>query len=348
MRTFKICFVFGLALAVMSAGIIPAAADQIPPRTPDTVPGKEYSNAPDETAGGVFDPHQNIWWDGTGNAGNTFDYTNGLPVALQDMYYVDALANFRDHYYYRVARDEVTMLVSLQGERRIRYTASAHHVPVHGTPPKIGVWASPNQINSSWPPDDVDGLEIWGPDGSSGDDANRFSLIFDPQPDGHDDVPSSKVSVWSWDPNTNSATPYIYTIDIATAVGQLDLVKKIDVDAMMIYDNQDDATFEFEGDAQTPADSIMFSIAPVYDDQNQLVFDGGEIWLWDYGGPGSTAQFLMHGNETWNTGHSVQGHFGGVNEENINALEGVPEPSTFALSTLALLGLVGWGRRRTR
>ncbi len=89
----------------------------------------------------------------------------------------------------------------------------------------------------------------------------------------------------------------------------------------------------------------MFSIAPVTTPGGPL-FDGGEIWVWDFGTP---AAFLEHGGHTWDTPHSAAGHFNlalNAKNENINALESVPEPSTFALAALGMLGLAGFTSHR--
>ena len=82
----------------------------------------------------------------------------------------------------------------------------------------------------------------------------------------------------------------------------------------------------------TAGSSIMFSVRPIGP------LDGGEIWVWDKstGGP---AAFLVHGGHTWDTAHDVSGHFGGV-DENINAMEAVPEPMTICLLGLGGLGLL--------
>ncbi len=160
------------------------------------------------------------------------------------------------------------------------------------------------------------------------------------------------MSVWTWASGPNLSTPFIYAADIATAIGvSEDIAPLVDVDAMMVFDTGlvqgDLGTFTFEGDpdTNTPADSIMFSIAPVVDTQGTVLFDGGEIWVWDYAGPGSTASFLVHGGETWDTAHSVADHFGLTDQyENINALEAIPEPATMSL--LALGGVALLRRKR--
>jgi hypothetical protein len=63
-------------------------------------------------------------------------------------------------------------------------------------------------------------------------------------------------------------------------------------------------------------------------------FDGGEIWVWQNGAP---ANFLYHGCHLWDTAFDAMAVFG---DENVDALEavGLPEPATFLLLTVTLLG----------
>lgn len=269
---------------------------------PSTVPGKEYSNNLDEGSVGNADPHQVIWWDGAGGAMDTFDYTGagGYPDDSQ----VDALANSEDTFFFEVIGNNATMLTSFTSFGSIYYTEP---VPgAHGTLPNIGIWAAPANINAASPPDDVDGLEVWGP--AVQDNADRFSLVGDPCVGDF-----GRVSVWDYDSVTKTASPFITAADLAGAIGGPDLVDSIDLDAMMTY-----------------GDTIIFSIAPI------SVFDGGEIWVWTGGG---LASYLVHGGCTWDTAHSVRDHFG-VATENINALEAVPEPATVVILGLGWLALL--------
>ena len=308
------------------------AQASIPPAPPVSFPGKEYSNNPDVNFAGVNDPHQNIVWDGVGGAHDTFDFTASLiPIEVHETE-VDALANRTDELYSLVSHgDAVTMVASMTDLPEIYYTAAGHHGVVHANPPNVGVWATPDVINVTSLPIDVDGLEIWGPPDM--DDAQKFSLIGDP-PTG---VGIGRVSVWNYSPG-HDATPYIMAAQIANAIGRPELANEIDVDAMMVGDAIPDGQIDLEiDDTFQPGDSIMFSIAPIAD------FDGGEIWVWDLGaGP---ANYLTHGGEIWDTAHSVMDHFG-VPIENINALEAVPEPGSLSLLLLAVMVVAGRVRCR--
>lgn len=296
------------------------------------VPGKEYSNDRDhEMPSGMGDPHQNLAWDGVGNAWDTFDYTGTLVTGGElPSSNVDALSNWYDAYYPDVTNNLVPMLVSLQTEPRVRFTTN-------GGAATTGIWATAPQINAARNPDDVDGLEIWGPEVippvpggppfGFGDDANRFSLAND----------AGGTAVYHYDANTNSTTPFLSSADIAFAIGRTDLIEFIDVDAMM---------HQGGGSQWGPGDEIMFSIAPILDPTDgSVIFDGGEIWVYEFGMP---ANFLFHGGVLWDTAHDVRGHFGIMADpnnfalENINALEAagaLPSPGTVALLTLGGLAL---------
>jgi hypothetical protein len=307
-----------------------ALADVIPPPPPGSIPGKEYSNFTDHDMFGVADPHQNLNWDFQPIPADTFDYTgSGIPTFQPE---VDALANIRDAFFQEVTRDTVTLLTSFTGIGDVHYTAAVHHGGSHAAPPNVGVWAfGPVDINPTFPPRDVDGLEVWGAFGA--DDANMFSLGADF---------TSGVSVWSYDSVGHVSTPYISVGMIAAAIGRPGLEQQIDLDAMMNFDLDDDpgstATFG-------PGDQIMFSIAPIpMPSDGGAPLDGGEIWVWDPAmGP---AMFLVHGGEVWDTAHMVAGHYMiGTDHENINALEAVPAPG--AVFLLGMGGMVALRRRRS-
>jgi hypothetical protein len=281
------------------------------------VPGKEYSNSDptlsDTDAAGFADMHQNICFDGFGGAADTFDYTSsGISTIKQ----VDAIANSLDAYFQEVAADAVPMVVSVANDPSdgdILYQMGQNNV--------TGTWATASQINAVSPPDDLDGLELWGPDGPGNDDANMFSLDGDP----------SGVAVWRYDPNAHQSVPYITTAALMSAIGATEVV---DLDALMVWDIDGDDTFG-------GGDAIIFSV-----ENNQGIggsFDGGEIWIWHFG---ATAQFLVHGGVVWDTFNPVGLHFN-VNTEEINALEAiaVPEPATAGLLVLGA-GLMMMPRRR--
>ena len=134
-------------------------------------------------------------------------------------------------------------------------------------------------------------------------------------------------AVYQYNPITQTAVGYVTSaqVDLAIAMGSLP-----DIDALMVWDSQDNGVWD-------AGDSMMFSIQP------GGPFDGGEIWLWQYGG--QWASFITHGGERWDTGHPVGPHFGDATE-NVNALEGVPEPASMLLLAFGGLGVLSRRRRR--
>jgi len=285
--------------------------DNIPP--PTAVPGKEYSdnqNTFDHDFAGAVDMLQNVWWDGTGNAADTFDYSGS---GVSDSAQVDALANSRDCFFGDVINDRVPLLVSGAGIQDIRYQTPVVDV--------TGVWATKPQINPNLQAD-LDALEVWGPegepDGPAIDDANMFSLAGDP----------GGVAVYRYSSLLHASAAYVTTAMLQAAI---ETVEEIDLDALMVCDELDDDQFG-------PGDSMMFSIDETLSGGG--VFDGGEVWVWHFG---ALAQFLVHGGEVWNTAHTVSLDFN-MGAENIVALEAVPEPTTIAL--LAMGCVMALARKR--
>ncbi len=299
------------------------------PPAPLQVPGKEYSNDIDRDKAGTPDPLQNVRWDGAGSVWDTFDYSpagvtaNGdPPVHPCDNDQVDALGNTRDKFFLDLVADRISLLVSFDGVGDIHIQRPA----LRGDN-KTAMWAKKDtNINSTAPPEDVDGLEVWGP--ADLDDANIFSLYGDPVVDG------KKVSVFKFNAVTGESDPYLLAEDIAPILindaGQNPglSASQIDLDAMLIWDVEDDDTFN-------TGDKIIFSIKAVG------ASDGGEVWVYNHGAAAAT--FLNHGNTLWNTAHAIAVDFG-VGTEEVNALEALPKPAT--LSLIGVCSLVLIRRRR--
>ncbi len=267
--------------------VTPTPGSAIP--APTQVPGKQYSHRLDQNSIGQADPMQIIDWDGVGGVKDGPDFT---PLFAAD-HEIDGIANNQDTLFNSVKANTSALLFSVENDGNI-YSESVTHTP--------GVWATPPVINSMHPPKDVDGLQVW--DGAT----NQYSLLGDP----------GGVSVYN-----DLGGAMITTADIATAIGQPNLVSNIDLDALMINGN-----------------NLLFSIAPVAG-----VFDGGEIWSWDGVNP---ATYLNHGGHVWDTAHCVACDLG-LASENINALEAVsavPVPAAIWLFGSGLLGLFGLGRQK--
>ena len=331
----------------------------LPPVGPAAVPGKEYSNHFDETAAGVADAEQAIFWDGTGVAFDTFDYTPApgpvripaLPAA-HERPETDALAFDNDRFFLSLRANTVALVFSTDADPAISY---------EDTGGAGGIWALPATINAAVPPDDVDAIEVWGPDSTagalSGDDGFNYSLEFDPAP-----VPFPAVAVWHVPgsvPGALGATafPLLFDFEIAAAIAPLapagttveDIEPFLDLDGMMLNIGE---FVESTGEPvfATRTGSIHFTIDPISDSTGGVIFDGGEIFTWDFvlPGPAGAAAFLFHGGHFWDTAFPVMTTFG-TPTENVNGIEAVqeiPEPSSLVLTLLALLSLSGYGRRR--
>lgn len=359
---------------------------------PFEVFGKEYSNSFDEEIGGVADPEQVISWDGKGGTTNAFDYDD-VPGNHPRLREVDAIANHGDFLFDQTKRDLSHLLFSHDD------TVFEFGVGWGTVVPKIGpvslfngnmiggaaevsveesgvyngieiqhVWAIDKEVNDMPEPDDVDGLEVWGPEPPGPGagpvaDANRYSL--------EDDlVAGAGTSVWNYDPGTGLSTPYIPWATIVSAVesvlgtapttgeNRLDMhgVDAINLDAMMIMDG-DGVLEQFGG----PGDSIIFSINQIVDpaDLDGYYATGSELFVIEATAAGLTAGYLDHGGHTWSHSYTLgaMGFFDAGGQEvgyiDINAIEAigesvVPEPSSIALVAIGLVALAGGYRRRTR
>lgn len=273
----------------------------------------EWSDLVDKTAGGcprAPAPEQNlyslspVWGCGPGIPGapfpqNTFRY--GVTGE------VDATANVRDAYFRRLILDNVDLLVSVKGD-----------------PGNIGVWyekpGPPGLTGCRWSHDDfdgqrpecvddVDGVEIWGP--QSADDADYYSLQGDP----------GNVSVFSM-----ATGPYIPKATIVAAImflGWTGTEDSVDIDGLMVMNRGTDVW-----DTQ---DTIIFSI------RKTGTWDGGEIVVLPFG---VNPSFLNHGGHPWNTAFNVTAKFGAEDVDAIEAswwLREVPSLTNWGLIILLVL-----------
>ncbi len=344
--------------------------------SPLQVPGKEYSHHLDIDAPPLppvaMDPMQNVAWDGTGNAWDTFDYDNATNVDWEQGTNVDAIANIQDRFFHEVVNDQVALLVTIDNG-----TAAApvptdyeniHYQTAGG--PAAGIWAR-GAIPGAPPTSDIHtvaaqtfaagstdhanrwlsptGIEVWGPEvmpgpigggPGTGDDAVMFSTN-----DEWDSAGNARPAVWKYDPVNNLVFPYIMANQIRDAIDTplLKLVeddRRVDLDGMMIFDSELDDEFG-------PGDSILFTIHTLKDASGGIILDGGEIWVWKFDDGPNGAQFLNHGGFVWDTANSVIGIFPNVQaEENIGGLEAVPEPATMSVLSLGALALLRRKRRK--
>ena len=300
---------------------------------PSEVSGKEYSNDVDEDAAGNSDPGQTIGWKIDGTVWDTFDYSvpkdvipgPGGPVEGAFKYEVDGLANSRDLYFNDLVEDRVSLLVSFANNPNIYYHRPSTYDSTAGT------WALASLINNAAPPDDVDALEVWGPDDKA--DSNIFSVQGDLTDDG-------KVAAYYYDEDADASSPYVMTSVLASKIIKDDETlanidsSLVDIDGIMIWDVSNGDEGPCDG-LFSAGDKIIFSIKAV--SSGGVSFDGGEIWVYEYGDAAAT--FLEMGDHTWNTANNVRSIFG-VDTEEIDALEALPEPATVALLGIGLLVLI--------
>ncbi len=252
---------------------------------------------------------------------NTFDFSDTEP------YEVDALANGGDALFHEVMHNQATLLVSFQGD-----PASAgipvsvwYELPVvppgpNSTGPK---WAKFNLVNDPNTLNDLDALEVWGPNDSTGlcdaDDADFYSLQLDP----------GGVSIFWYNKANGVSTPYVIQPIIQAAVVSLGYVgPTVDLDALMLYENQG-----VLGDhVWNTGDTIIFSIRAAG------TWDGGEIVVLPFGGP---AIFLYHDSHTWNTVFPVATTFDlDPPTEEVDAIEAYPYNYPTQTPTLTQWGLI--------
>lgn len=381
----------------------PAATPGLGPglSAPATVFGKEYSHDLDETTtagGGIADPQQVIAWDGIGGTADGLDYSGTRPSYAPDDQ-VDATANHADALFNPLRRDYAHLIfshdnqistysstpgapgssfspttipsagpiplsngMSIGGAGELSYELAGVFAP----PSSMGTWATQAEVNGSPAPEDVDGVELWGPEPGTTGDADKYSLQVDFFSGGATGGPGT--SVWNL-----SGTPYISQASIAAAVTSLlgpvgsgvlpyptfiDGQDAINVDALMVRDTVgENDSFDRNPDG-SPGDQIIFSIQQIPDpsDPDGYYATGSELFVMDasLGVAGTT--FLRHGGHLWDHAHALSdlvispnftdGRYGVID---INAIEAigelvVPEPTTVSLFAVALTAL-GFRRR---
>ena len=359
--------------------------------TPDRTYGKEYSHDRDHTitaAGTAPDPHQVVAWDGIGGVTDGQDYSGVLPTFLLDLD-VDALANSNDAFFDQlVDSDESHLLFSLDREAVGYGPGGGGPVPLTipaGSPPGIllkngnvvggagevsyelavfgganpadsqGLWADQAMVNGMPLPDDLDGLEVWGPEPGVDADADKFSLRADvsaPGPTG------GLVSVWNADGSPYISLPTI-TAAVTSLLGPLPdglSIEDINLDALMVDDEAGaDTDFgrEVLDNNDVRLDRILFSIDQIADpaDASGYYATGSELMLLDAAG---AAAFLVHSGHVWDKAYALSTFTAGEPGQqqyfafDIDAIETVSEfavPEPAAAAVLASVGLLASRRR---
>ena len=379
--------------------------------TPDLVGGKEYThdldhrvdpNGPPDV---ILTPEQIVAWDGTIGASGVTNVANfaGTRPRYTPLSEIDAIANHRDFGYQELKADLAHLVFSVDDAYAL-YTLGG---PVPGVALSAGpitlgngniiggageysveecfacgggldtqaLWAAQADINGmSVPvgPDDMDGVELWGPEPYGMPlmgDVNKYSIDTDILTFGSE-LPRDAVSVWN-----ASGTAYVpHSAVVAAVIGLLpgptpsdiSLEELINLDALMVREVVGDPN-KFEpgegpiGGGPGPGDEIIFSIRQIPNpgDPDGYYATGSELFVLNADG---TATYLLHGGHVWDHTYAL-GTFniwpgaGPGDEQNygvldVNAIEAigefaVPEPGTCVLATLGLLacGAVSFRRR---
>lgn len=311
--------------------VSPAAVDHVP--AVKTVPGKKYTDSLDMTH--VPTPHQLRpsqvgHWDGIGGA------RDGLYLAEADSFFgefnIDAQSQTNDALFDAVINNRAPLIVSTSFDGMLGNDVSLAAERNSGA---VESFARRRQIVDHPHPGgllrDIDSVDLWGPENDEA--AGFYSFKTDP----------NNTAVYSQTfLGPGSVQPYLSKTQIANAIDDPNVAPQIDIDGLMVRDigtgfNPFDGEFN-EGDA------IMFSIAPILTAAGDVRYDGGEIWVWEFGQP---ARFLEHGGHKWDTAFDVAGAFG-VNTQNIDALEAVgsvPEPASLAILLGGVFAAFGYRRR---
>ena len=357
--------------------------------------------------GGISDPEQVIAWDGVGGTTDGLDYSGPRPAYEADdqvdaianrrdhlFVQVQGSAAVPDQAHLIFSHDDqisvyfgggppvaggftpfllspafsagpVTLLGGTQigGTGELSYELASAYAP----PSSQGTWATQGQINGMPNPDDVDGVEVWGPEPAIKADAEKYSLNVDF---------FSGTSVWSLDLNNNVSTPYISQAQIVTAVTALlgpvpggavlpyptfiDGNDAINLDALMVQDIIDDGvdpdTFDRNPDGL--GDRIIFSIRQIPNDSDPDGYyaTGSELFVLDASQP-NIPSYLFHGGHLWDQAYALGNLLISPNliDEgyaviDVNAIEAisegvVPEPTSMML---LLVGLAAIGVLRLR
>ncbi len=364
---------------------------------PSLVGGKEYSHDFDSTtigAGAVSpppaDPQQVVAWDGIGGATDVTDFTGTRPLWSLDQE-IDALANHGDYAYSELRADEAHLLFSVDdsyvlysfgtpapailpaagpitlgngnvigGAGEISYELGIAGPAAGNLPDTQALWAKQAEINGMPLPDDIDGLEVWGPEPPLAD-ANKYSLDVDAASVGV--VAGDSVAVWN-----ASGSPYVLSSAVITAVTTLLGAPSaaleggnelINIDALMVQDidGEPDLFGSPAGGDVGDADEILFSIRQIYDpgDPDGYYATGSEIFYLKSDG---TFGYLAHGGHLWDHAYSLaafniwpgEGPDSALNYGviDINAIEAVGEFAVPEPTTLALLAMGGVALLRRR
>ncbi|MCA9239715.1 MAG: PEP-CTERM sorting domain-containing protein [Planctomycetales bacterium] len=335
-----------------------------------------------------FDAEQIVAWDGKGGVVDVTDYTGTRPAYTPDDE-IDAIANHGDYAYTEVRTERAHLLFSLDDRYNIVGLGGGGVFPailpsglsstypgpgvvplgngnsvggageisfelglIGGNPPDTqGVWANQPEINGMPFPDDINGLEVWGPEPPLAD-ADKYSLMDDVFSGG---AAGGATSVWN-----ASGTPYIPHAAIVAAVTALlpgprptgPIEEFVNLDALMVHDVLGDPDrFDPGPVGAGPGDEIIFSIRQIPNpaDPDGFYATGSELFVLNASAP---PMYLSHGGHPWDHAYSlaVFGGFAVPGQQafayDINAIEAVgefsvPEPLSLGLLAIGVVGLAG-------
>lgn len=322
---------------------------------PSQVPGKEYSQFQDRDAMAGLSPEQIVAWDGTGgveDAANFFGTEPQTPSAFE----IDAIAYHGDALFNPLLDDNATLIFSIGngtaplGSGQTTTDAGvvmghagdlSYESPVTG---QIGIWATANDIDRRNPPQDVDGVKLWGQN-QPGYNANRYSLVGDGN---NGQFLNSGISVYC---NTCGTPGNAYILhdgirdDVARLLGEPGDFgiedAQIDIDAMILGDTGGENSIFVTG-----TDAIVFSIRQIEipGRPGEYYATGSELFVQRVD---RSVGFLYHGGHFWDREWALSNMVSDGRQFDINALEvaSVPEPTT---CVLAFIAMAGYSRRTRR
>ncbi len=313
----------------------------VPPQAPPARRPVEFSTLPDRQAlpaggTGPLDPGQVLATETPASAGlprDALDVAPGIGDGDEPDAQIDALANGNDALFAELLANDTELILSVVGD------AGAEEIATFQVSTGGGFAIEdrhrdldPKDGSGEGGFDDLDGLELWGPNVADGYDALYYSFSNDAL-DGVSVYAQQNGFEFEW-------VPHSFVVTAVQSLGYAGDPEDVDIDALLVR-NASGGDFVEAEDAQ-----IVFSIRAVPGSG----FDGSELILLD--GDGS-ASFLEHGGRVWDTSFALSSELddlidgAGTAGEDIDAIE-VPEPGmTPALCAGAMLvGALGWARRR--
>lgn len=347
----------GAAMATpwMASPVIAPTPTDAAPAGPDVHPGKEFSDELDRNAtDGTDDDGQVVLWDGAGGTADGIDLGEGFQV--------DAIANNADALFDALIANDTAAGFSLRtpGDTSSSSGGADVGAPVHyeTTGGGIAPWATVPQVDDMNTLANLDGLEVWGPEGPTlaDSDTNRYSTVGDA---GGTSIFNADGSSYLLHSILASAViafdPVIAALDAGAPSGLVQSL--IDLDALMVSDSSEPGRW-------TDGDRILFSLWPLIDfgllgsggsgTAPVTVYHGDAAYVGTFSGsakaPSMSLSFFDHGGHLWTdgwTGTRAEFNNEPVNVDAIEALASVPEPGALALIAAGLLG-AGMLRRRRR